>query len=136
MLSSDMKAYDEDPTFFKSGGVLKRVIHCGKPDMKNPLYDFCKKLLFDWKEEWDKFFDFVKPERRGMSVDIVGVFQQLDVLEEKTGFKKGGIMTFEALRHFWDNNYEAIRDGDYSKIPNHGDKKKVKLSKLEEKFAA
>ena len=71
-----------------------------------------------------------------MSVDIVGVFQQLDVLEEKTGFKKGGIMTFEALRHFWDNNYEAIRDGDYSKIPNHGDKKKVKLSKLEEKFAA
>ena len=45
-------------------------------------------------------------------------------------------MTFEALRHFWDNNYEAIRDGDYSKIPNHGDKKKVKLSKLEEKFAA
>jgi hypothetical protein len=40
------------------------------------------------------------------------------------------------LKHFWKKNYEAIRDGDYSKIPNHKDKKKVKLSKLEEKFAA
>ncbi len=136
MLSSDMKAYDEDPTFYNSGGVLKRVIHCGKPDMKNPLYDFCKKLVVDWKQEWDKFEDFVKPDRKGMHVEIVGVFQQLDILEEKTGFKKGDIMPFDALKHFWKNNYEAICNGDYSKIPNHGDKKKVKLSKLEEKFAA
>ena len=93
-------------------------------------------MVVDWKQEWDKFEDFVKPDRKGMHVEIVGVFQQLDILEEKTGFKKGDIMPFDALKHFWKNNYEAICNGDYSKIPNHGDKKKVKLSKLEEKFAA
>ena len=36
----------------------------------------------------------------------------------------------------FENSFKPIATFDYSKIPNHGDKKKVKLSKLEEKFAA
>ena len=61
------------------------------------------------------------------------------VVEGKEDYAPYEVMIINAYTQYnpgADVNYEAIRDGEYSKIPNHGDKKKVKLSKLEEKFAA